>query len=673
MSTHKHFDKICVVVLALTLAVTILFMNGSALGISASDRAMGYENRLFDTSRVHTLDIIMDDWDGFIATCENEEYAPCDVVIDGESVKNVGIRAKGNTSLSQVSAMNSSRYSFKIEFDHYDGAKSYHGLDKLCLNNTIQDTTYMKDYLTYQLMGSFGADAPLCSYINITVNGGDWGLYLAVEGVEESFLQRNYGSNYGELYKPDNLGFGGGRGNGRNFNFEDFAEENGWDIENLPFGNGNFRGEGGNFGGREQSSEGFDPSAMFGGNLPEDFDISSILEGNLPEDFDFSAIFGGGSDFSERFGGMGGGFGGMGGSAVQLQYTDDNPDSYTNIFENAKTSVNSADQKRMIESLKKLNHNEDIESVVDIDEVLRYFVVHNFVVNGDSYTGSMVHNYYLYEENGRLSMIPWDYNLAFGTFQGNNAKSAVNDPIDTPLSVDGSGNRPMADWIFSSAEYTELYHRYFAEFLYSTNIAAIIDTTAELIAPYVATDATAFYSYDTFETGVAALREFCLLREESVQGQLDGSIPSTDDGQSADSTALINASSLNLSDMGSMGMGFGMGGNRGGNRAETESEDFLSGRNNNFAGGWNGASSEAQRPESDLPDGETPQISNDELTRGDNRNGGDQFMQWGRNQGWPQSGMAAETSSTSPVTFIMVGVSILILLVGILIAIKVKH
>ena len=52
--------------------------------------------------------------------------------------------------------MGSDRYSFKIEFDQYDGGKTYHGLDKLCLNNLIQDNTMMKDYLTYRLMGEFG-------------------------------------------------------------------------------------------------------------------------------------------------------------------------------------------------------------------------------------------------------------------------------------------------------------------------------------------------------------------------------------------------------------------------------------------------------------------------------------------------------------------------------------
>ena len=125
MSTHKYMDRICVAAVVLSLLLTLFFMNGTALGLQSAGNSIGYENRLFDTSRVHTIEIVMDDWDGFIETCKNEEYSPCNVVIDGEIYKNVGIRAKGNTSLTSVAAMGSSRYSFKIEFDQYDNAKSY--------------------------------------------------------------------------------------------------------------------------------------------------------------------------------------------------------------------------------------------------------------------------------------------------------------------------------------------------------------------------------------------------------------------------------------------------------------------------------------------------------------------------------------------------------------------
>ena len=576
MSTHKHIDRICVVITLLALLITILFMNGEALGLTASARTMGYEKTLFDTSRVHTINIVIDDWDAFIQTATSEEYATCSVVIDNEAVKNVAIRGKGNTSLSSVATMGSERYSLKLEFDHYETGKTYKGLDKLCLNNLIQDNTYMKDYLAYRLMAEFGADAPLCSYVWVTVNGEDWGLYLAVEAVEDSFMQRVYGGE-GDLYKPDSLSMGGGGpGNGRDFNIEDFINENA-EAMGFPWGGGESAetqtpekpaGSGGDAipqipgqGGVGDFSQ--RPGRDDNGDFPQPPSLGGDSFPGVPGEMHGSG--GGGFD-----GGMPGGFG-MGGDDVKLQYIDDDADSYSNIFDNAKSTVTSADQARLIRSLKALSEGEDLEDVLDIDELLRYFVVHNYLVNSDSYTGAMVHNYYLHEADGKLRMIPWDYNLAFGTFQGSDATSAVNDPIDAPLSVSGDGSRPLADWIFQNEEYTARYHQYFAEFLDSVDIEAIIDEAYSLIAPYVEKDPTAFCSYEEFETGVETLRSFCEKRTESVRGQLDGTIPSTDAGQQADSSELIDASALTLSAMGSMG-----GGREGG---------FPGGGNKPFGGG----------------------------------------------------------------------------------------
>ncbi len=575
MSTSRYFDRVCAVVLALGVLLTVLFMNGSALGIQSADRAFGYESRLFDPSRVHSVDLVVDDWEDFLESCEDEEYVACAAVIDGESYKNVALRAKGNTSLSSVRAQNSNRFSFKLEFDHYNKNETYRGLDKLCLNNIIQDNTYMKDFLTYRLMAEFGVDAPLCSYVWITVNGEDWGLYLAVEGVEDSFLQRNYGSDGGELYKPDSMGMGGGRGNGREFDMDAILQElfgEDLDISELseeeirekleeaaPPSSGGFSGMpgGGSFPGGPSGNpfasggaESFDPANGFafpGGTedfMPPDTDRASD-DGSAP------------TERKGRFGGGPGGGFGMGSDDVKLRYIDDNPDSYSSVFGNAKTVLTEADKARLIASLRQLSEGTELSEVLDIERVLRYFVVHNFVVNGDSYTGGMIHNYYLHESNGRLSMIPWDYNLGFGTFQAGDATSSVNDPIDTPLSVGSGDNRPMADWIFASEGYTARYHELFAEFLDSFDLDAMIRETAALIASYVEKDPTKFCTYEEFETGVETLRQFCALRRESVLGQLDGTIPSTDEGQSAAPDTLVDASALTLSDLGSMGGGDG--------------------------------------------------------------------------------------------------------------------
>ena len=488
MSTHKHINKICVVAIVLSVLFTVFAMFFPSYQTKADGMQMGYENRLFDTERVHTIDIVIDDWDSFLSTAQKEEYSLCSVIIDGEAVKNVGIRGKGNTSLSTVSSMDSNRYSFKIEFDQYDSTNTYYGLDKLCLNNIIQDNTYMKDYLVYQMMREFGVDAPLCSFVYITVNGEDWGLYLAVEGVEDSFLQRNYGVDYGELYKPDSMDFGGGRGIGRDFDMNSIMEQ----LDNV-----------------EDAMKEISSSDNIG------------QKPNINQ--------------------MGGMFG-MGSSDVKLQYIDDDTDSYSNIFDSAKTDITNADKERLIASIKQLSSYENIEEVVDVEQVLRYFIVHNYVVNGDSYTGSMIHNYYLYEEDGKMSMIPWDYNLAFGTFQGNNASSAVNDDIDEVLS-----DRPMQAWIFSQDAYSQMYYDLYQDMLKSVNIQEIIEDAYTLIDSYVEKDPTAFCTYEEFQKGVAALKEFCSLRSESVKLQLNGS------------TELVDASDLNLSDMGTMSHGMGNG------------------------------------------------------------------------------------------------------------------
>lgn len=248
-------------------------------------------------------------------------------------------------------------------------------------------------------------------------------------------------------------------------------------------------------------------------------------------------------------GGFGADRGGMMGSDdVYLIYTDDDPESYPNIFDNAKTDVSASDEERLIAALKALNEGGDVSDCVDVEAVIRYFVAHNFVCNFDSYTGSMVHNYYLYEEDGILSMLPWDYNLAFGGFMsGSDATSLVNWDIDEPVSGGTVESRPMLAWIFESEEYTELYHEIFAEFIDSVFTSGwfeeLMDETVSLIAPYVELDPTKFCTYKEFELGVEALREFCLLRAESITYQLAGE------------DVTVDAGALDVSDMGSMNMG----------------------------------------------------------------------------------------------------------------------
>lgn len=186
---------------------------------------------------------------------------------------------------------------------------------------------------------------------------------------------------------------------------------------------------------------------------------------------------------------------------------------------------------------------------MDVDNILKYMAVHTFVVNDDSLSGTMAHNYYLYEYNGKLNILPWDYNLSFGGMsmgggmggQSSGATSVINDAIDTPFSITN-----FFDALLENEEYLAKYHEYLNELVEKYVNGGEFQKTYERIRSQidelVAEDPTAFYSYEEYEAAVEMLYEVINLRGESVSGQLDGTIPSTDDGQKADSSTLIDGS-----------------------------------------------------------------------------------------------------------------------------------
>ena len=191
-----------------------------------------------------------------------------------------------------------------------------------------------------------------------------------------------------------------------------------------------------------------------------------------------------------------------------------------------------------------------------VDSVIRYFVAHNFLMNYDSYTGSMLHNYGLYEQDGILSIIPWDYNLAFGGFnQEEGATAIVNWAIDTPLSSGTNLSRPLWGRIAEDESYMQLYHNYFSElienYFLTGEYGEEVNRIYEMIRPYVENDPTAWYSVNEFEQAVDTLKEFCELRVQSIKGQLNGSIPATTQEQLNAQATLIDASGITISDMGS--------------------------------------------------------------------------------------------------------------------------
>ena len=420
--------------IAAAILITCVFIAGQH-SVMHNTEVPAYAVQLFDDSYVHTMHIHIQELNVFLSDAGEEEYVAADVEIDGEMVEQVGLRTKGNNSLRLTQEYGLSRFSLKLEFDHYTKGGNYQGLDKLSLDASFQDNSYMKTWLAYDMMHFLEVPAPLCSYVFVTINDKPWGLYLAVEEAEEAFARRNFGSDHGKLYKPD---------------------------------------------------------------------YRSLKDDNKD---------------------------------VALQYIDDEPKSYPGIFEQAKIPVSDSDKMHVIEALKKLNAKEDLEEVIDTDEVIRYFAAHAMTLNWDSYAGYTGHNYLLYEEEGKLSILPWDYNLAFGTYalgMSNPIKDPnvlINYPIDTPCVGTIMRERPLYHHVMQVDACFQQYYAYLdklvADYVENEQYLVEMERMREMIHPYIKEDPTAFCSVEDFEKAADTLQEVVRLRGMSIRGQLNGEYPSS--------------------------------------------------------------------------------------------------------------------------------------------------
>jgi len=165
-----------------------------------------YANSLFDQSYVHKIEIEITEerLSELLASPGEKTKFPANVIIDGEKVSEVAFSTRGNISLYSIAEEgNSTRYSFKINFQKFNNSQEFHGLDKLILNNLYADSSYMRDFLAFELMRAAGVAAPLSTFTEVYINGELKGLYLAVEDVDDSFLDRNSFSKDAALYKPE--------------------------------------------------------------------------------------------------------------------------------------------------------------------------------------------------------------------------------------------------------------------------------------------------------------------------------------------------------------------------------------------------------------------------------------------------------------------------------------
>ena len=351
---------------AVLAAVMLFVLSGCANDVSNQEEAASYVE-FFTQAQVHDIYVELDekDWQAVLDSPEEKEYYTADVSIDGSEIENAGFR-------------------------------------------------------------QLGMEVPYVAFFNLYVNGKPHGLYVGVEAVDNSYLDRTFGGHKGSLYKA---------------------------------------GE--------------------GATLEADTDL----------------------DLMEQKKG---------------------------------SSQDKSDIQKLIRILDEMETGEkgEIESILDVDSVLRYFAGNAVLHNWDDYAGQFCHNYYLYMDNGRFHMLPWDMNEGFlqtGPFYrpSDGAKQDISTPITGRAVLE---ERPLVMKLLSVPEYYQEYLEYcgiLTEWLKEVS-AERLDSLKEEIQTFVEQDQTKFYSYQEFEqqfladnrNGIAGfIRERIRYLEEALDGLTEESFP----------------------------------------------------------------------------------------------------------------------------------------------------
>ena len=117
---------------------------------------------------------------------------------EGDAVyTNIAIRLKGGPGSRRGF---NDRPAFTINIDKFAPDQKFHGLKKIHLNNSVQDSTYLEEKISRELFEAAGVPVPRAGHAYVTVNGRELGMYVLVEGINKQFLKRYFKDATGNVY-----------------------------------------------------------------------------------------------------------------------------------------------------------------------------------------------------------------------------------------------------------------------------------------------------------------------------------------------------------------------------------------------------------------------------------------------------------------------------------------
>lgn len=293
-------------------------------------------------------------------------WVPCSFTFNGKEWYKVGIRYKGNSSLTNAHRSNTDKYPFKLDFDEFEDTypaiknQRFYGFKQLNLGSNFDDNSFMRERVASDMFRNFGVPAARTAFCEVYLNRGNGanfvGIYTLTEEVDNTLAQSQFADENGNLYKPD--------GDAASFKLGSYNEE---ELD-------------------KKSNE---------------------------DEHDFSDV--------------------------------------KSLYDVINSDLRSTDVTTW---------QSNLESVLDVDQYLKWLAANTVMQNWDTY-GLMTHNYFLYNDGGKLVWIPSDNNESL------NSNGKMGGPLSLSLSEVGD-SWPLINYILKIESYKLKYNGYLNGFV--TNV-----------------------------------------------------------------------------------------------------------------------------------------------------------------------------------------------------------
>ncbi len=195
------------------------------LSLSGNHLAKAQSN-FYETNTIQEIKIYFEEsnWDEILDdlfVAGDEERLMGSVEINGERFDSVGIRYKGFSSVS----VNRTKNPFNIKLNYLKD-QQYDGVDKIKLSNVIQDPSFIREVLSYEIARQY-MPASRANFAEVYINDEYWGLFTNVQSVNKEFLADNFSTVDNPFFKcnPEDLDLDGENSN--------LSNSPGTDIENY--------------------------------------------------------------------------------------------------------------------------------------------------------------------------------------------------------------------------------------------------------------------------------------------------------------------------------------------------------------------------------------------------------------------------------------------------------